>query len=139
MKNLITISNNGKELTETNYWELEHSQKGKFYVSINAGCIRLLCPPSQKIMISEMKTGKIIIISKGFWTEQNRDGVEIMFEDNSESPFALHLSVEQFDFVPKDGKRWRFAIYTKDEGKIFDKKCKVRTVKTIPYMKEWRE
>lgn len=136
MNQFLQIKNDHKKLTKTNYWEMETAKKGLFFLSTNSGCIRLLCPPGQVYLISEMRTGKVVIISKGFWEEKQKDGIEIMFEDYSDSPFAIKLSIKQCDMLPKDGKNWEFALYT-EEGIIFRKKCKVRTVQEIPYMKEW--
>jgi hypothetical protein len=115
---------------------------GKFFLSINAGCIRLLLPDNQLDMLAEMKTGKKVIISRGPWPDQRRDdGFEIMFEDYSDNPFAIHVSTESWDMVPaKDtiGKKWDFAIWTRS-GCMYQKKCYYRTVDIIPCLKPWGE
>ena len=133
---LITINNDGENIKSTNYWDTDIAENGYFYASVNAGCVRLLIPAQHEKMLYEMMTAKYIIISKG----QNASGkkmVEIMFEDHSSCPFSLQLSVEQFDMVPKDGKEWQFKAFTKEAGEILTLKCKVRTVKDIPCLKEW--
>lgn len=134
---ILTIENSGPRLTNTNYWDSELASWGKFFFSVNAGCIRMLVPESQESCIKEMKTGKDIVISKGPWPAEKRDlGIEIMFDDHSEEPFTIHVGVEQWDTLPKveaGKKRWEFAVYTR--GKIhFQKKCYVRDVEKIPDM-----
>ena len=61
-------------------------------------------------------TGKHVIVSRGPWpSEQLPDAVEILFDDGSDNPFALHLSPESLDRMPLDtdaGKEWLFTVWT---------------------------
>ena len=136
MSNWFEVTNNKQDIIKTNYFESTHAKKGFFFCTLNAGCIRLLIPEPMETEISEMKTGKIIIITKGFWEEKSKDGVEIMFEDNSDSPFVLHLVTDQFDMLPENGKKWKFAGWTSKE-KVFTRKCYVRTKAIIPFLDKW--
>jgi hypothetical protein len=139
---MIKIANAGPRIKETDYWDSEQAQAGKFFLAINAGCIRLQLPDSQLGMLAEMKTGKKVIVSRGPWPDQGRDdGFETMFEDYSESPFAIHVGIESWDMVPAKGttgKKWDFAIWTRS-GCMYQKKCYYRTVDRIPCMKPWGE
>ena len=138
----ITIENAGKKIKSTNYWDTEQAQAGKLYFSINAGCIRMLLPDIMWFIIPELLTGKKIIISRGPWPDQNRpDAFEIMFDDYSDSPYALHVGTEQWDMVPaKDtvGSQWDFAAWTRTRN-VLHKKCYYRLVKEIPCLKPWKE
>src|SRR5438034_971361 len=114
---LIQISNNGKELKYTNYWDMDHAKQGFFYLSWNAGAARLLVPASQESQIEEMSSAKYVIISKGKLS--GKDALELMFEDDSDAPFCLYLDQAQTDrnLPAKDqGSGFDFCVWTQ-EGK----------------------
>ena len=112
----IEVYSEGAEITYTNYWETEMAEKGFLYLSANAGTIRLLVPPSQLAALAEMKTAKEVIIYRGPWRDHgNRDALEIVFEDYSETPYLAYLVAEQVERMPADsdqGKVFNFAIWT---------------------------
>ena len=146
MNDIITTTNDGPKLIETNYWATEASQKGYFYVSINEGCFRILVPKNrEKTYLREMGTGDVVLITRGAWPEMGRQSAfEFLFEDSSGSPFTLHAGIEQCDRLPLDsdvdtiGKppRWRCAIYT-EGGKQFELPARYRVVSRLPYLKPW--
>ena len=41
---ILKFENDGPLIVASNYWESEMAAAGKLYVSINAGCFRLLVP-----------------------------------------------------------------------------------------------
>ena len=140
---MIEIHNNGQDILSTNYWQTEHSERGYLYCSINAGCFRLLIPPAQESQIPEMQTAREVIVSRGAWPEAGKlEAIEIMFEDDSDSPYCLHLGSEQLDQLPLDADRdrpgqpprWKFSAHTR-AGKAFELPCRYRVVKKIPYLK----
>ncbi len=143
---MITVENNGKELVATNYWRSEHAIRGYVYVSVNAGCLRIMIPKASNIDVNEMRSADIVLITRCLWATEKglRDAVEILFEDHTASPYCLHLVVEQFDMVPAasdrdrpgDAPRWRVAVYT-EQGKQFEIPARLRLTKKLPYMKEW--
>lgn len=142
---LIEIQNDGPKIIFTNYWQTEHSTRGLFYLSINAGAFRLLVPDAQIQESGEWMSAKEVIISRGPWPAQGKsDAIEILFEDYSESPYVIHLTSEQVDRMPLDTDRdrkdnpprWKFSAWTQ-EGKILELPCRYRTVKQIPFLKSW--
>lgn len=145
---LLKIENNGPELVDTNYWITEHAEKGFVYLSANAGCFRLLVPESSGISIPDMQNGaQYVILSRGPWTQHgNLDALEILFEDHSDNPLAIHILRDQADLLPTDteidqhgqSQRWTIAVYTKN-GKQLELPVRYRTVKNIPYLKEWSD
>jgi hypothetical protein len=137
-KELLVIMNKGSLIKETNFWETDHNKHGLLFMSVSAGHIRLLLPDEYAHITSEIQTGHYAVLSKGKWSGYNRDGIEIMFEDYTVTPFAIHLSIEQTDMIPKDDERWRISVYTKNDGKVIEKACKVRTVKEIPCLRPWK-
>lgn len=84
-------------------------KSGYYYLSLNAGALRLLCPAVGHRAISEMKTAQYVI---GTWGEcvdpsvmeglqLGKEMVELLFEDQSETPFLLFISRdEQTDRIP---------------------------------------
>ncbi len=142
---LIQIENNGPEILRTNYWETENAAKGFFFLSINAGAFRLLVPDSWVQETGEWMLAKEVIISRGPWPEKGKaDAIEILFEDNSDSPYVLHIVAEQIDHMPLDADRdrrgnpprWKFSAWTR-AGKILELPCRYRIVKSLPYLKGW--
>lgn len=140
MDNFFTFSNRGQAILETNYWDSERAQKGLAFLSWNAGAARLLVPDSLKPAIKEMKTAKYVIISREKWTDQNnRDGLEILFEDNSPSPYCLHITAEQSDrtlLALDQGGGFVVTVWTKG-GEKLRLPGKYREVESIPYLKFW--
>lgn len=135
----IEICNDGKKLTWSNFWDTEMAQKGILLLSWNAGEARLLVPDSQIHNIPEMKSGKFVIVSRGPWAAKGyKDGLEILFEDFSDSPFCLHLSLEQiFPLVRvESGHKFGFSVYTR-KGLVFQRPGKFRKVPRIPYLQSW--
>ncbi len=144
---MITIQNDGPELVETNYWESEYARNGYVYLTINAGCFRLLVPDGKGIPVEDLKTGQVVLVTRGPWPEMGRhDALELLFEDYSDNPFCLHIVPEQVDRMPLDSDRdrpgqppkWTFAVYTRG-GKVHEAPARYRKAKKLPYMKEWRE
>ena len=139
-QSMIMTRNENQFLVSTNYWDTEHSKSGLFYLSWNAGAARLLIPDSQKHLIEEMKKAQYAIISRGFWEERNnRDALEVLFEDGSEAPFSIQLCAVQCDRllpVSDHGGDVSFFAYTR-KGMAFQLAEKYRVVETIPYLEPW--
>jgi hypothetical protein len=138
---MLRIVNEGQRLVETNYWQTENAKRGFMYLTTNAGCIRLLVPPSGEHLLSEMsRKVREVVLTRGR-LEKVDDVTEVMFEDGSASPFCMHIDPKQVDrrWVPTDeGKQWRFAIYTQDRGKVADfARCYLRRAPTLPYVQPW--
>ena len=114
MTKLLTISNNGPEILETNYWQTELAEKGYFYLSWNAGAARLLVPIKQYLSLEEMRTGKFVTIEKV--VEQATPALRIIFDDKSEYPYSILLDARQCDreISGTPGKKFNFSIWTKD-------------------------
>ncbi len=145
MKDIIEIQNHGPLIERTNYYESALSAAGKIYVSINAGAIRVLLPPSKFRDLTQMRQSKYCILSRGPWPEMGlAEAVEIMYEDHSDAPYALHLSPESFDMLPampEAGREWVLYVYSLKMGdlhKSLERKCYWRRVEKIPCMEEWK-
>jgi hypothetical protein len=139
---MLTFLNNGQAIAETNYWDSEQAQAGYCYLSWNAGTARLLIPDASKQFIPEMRSAKYVIVSRGPWHEQGgRDALELLFEDNSDSPFCLRLVAEQTDrLLPEDSQGGGFfvTIWMRG-GEKLRLPGKYRIVATIPCLDQWSE
>ena len=142
---MIEIANDGPEIVTTNYWSTEHARKGYVYLSTNAGCLRLLVPEGSLPWLEDMRSAREVIVSRGPWPDADKDdAVELLFDDGTDEPFALHLSLEQADRLPLatdvdtpgTPPRWRFAAWT-DQGKELEFPARYRIVSKIPWLKEF--
>ncbi len=138
---LITIGNDGPIITSTNYWETDYNKQGVLFFSVNAGAFRLLVPDGSVVDTAEMLTAKTVVVSTG--PGMNRHCVlEILFDDNSDSPYALLFGTEQTDRIPdsKDNnKQFRFIVYTRDLVPVMDTTCWYRSVSKIPCMRPFKK
>lgn len=136
----LVISNDGKDLIATNYWEHNMAKKGLFFLSTNAGAFRLLTPENSEDTIAEMKTGRycIISISPSNSTEY-RYLVELLFEDHTQTPYYFTFTSNQmgplFPCKEEDGKWFVLSVWTKGCKKVLEMKAYLRFVDRIPYLK----
>ena len=60
-----------------------------------------------------METATEVLVSRGPWPEQGRnDAIEVLFDDGSQSPFALLCGMEQVDRLPLDADAGRQLVCT---------------------------
>ena len=141
--NIITIVNDGQNIEQTNYFESPAAKAGYVFLSINAGEFRLLVPDSiAQALVEEIETANEVIISRGAWESQgNRDAFEIMFEDNSDSPYALHISANQAHTLPLESdadKQWVCTLWN-SKGKIAEFPSWYRIVKRLPCLEPYKK
>lgn len=139
---MITVSNNGQEIVSTNHFDSKYAKNGFLYVTINAGAVRLLVPDLIISQIAEFKTANEVIISRGPFPGQNlSDAYEILFEDNTNEPYSLHLHPDLFDRAlgNKDtNKQINFTVWTRS-GKHLELPCYFRMVNNLPYLKPYKK
>jgi hypothetical protein len=143
---MVVIENHGALILSTDYWQTDAAKAGKVYCSCNAGTVRILLPNSQRRMVDDMRSAKYVILSRGPWKAMQRDeAVELLFEDETQEPFSMHLSVESFDMLPAkpmDGQEWVVSVWMLKEGKpkkTLERPCKWRMVDEIPCLEPWGE
>jgi hypothetical protein len=141
---IIQISNHGPLIVSTNYWESELAIAGKLYCSVNAGAIRVLLPPGRYADLNDMRPARECVLSRGPWPDQGEaEGIEIMWDDRSDSPYALHLTSASFDLLPAEpepGREWVVSVWTSKDGrphKSLERICHWRRVKRLPCLKPW--
>jgi hypothetical protein len=86
---VIKVSSQGSEIIETNYWGSPYDKTGLILCSINKGTIRVLIPDLKRGYLADMATAQYCILSRGRWPEAGEEGIEILWEDHSTSPFIL--------------------------------------------------
>lgn len=136
---MIEISNNGSDILNTNYWGTEPADKGFLFLSWNDGVGRLLVPRSQEHAIDDMKTGLYVIISSGLW--DGREALELVFEDNTSSPYSVTLVTDQTDRLLPDtdqGGGFKVAVWT-ERGNQLTLDGKFRKVGNLPCLAPWAE
>lgn len=135
---MITITNDGPRILQTNYFDTEHAVRGFLFASWNAGALRLLVPDAQLDLVAEMQTGSSVVVTRGML--QGRDALEIMFDDGSDAPFAIHIGTEQTDRSLPDIDDGRAITVTawRRTGLIGEWPGRYRTAASLPDMRPWR-
>lgn len=137
---MITIENRGQAILTTDYWDTPHAHAGYLYLSWNAGAGRLLIPDRQKLLLREMKSAREVIVSRGPWPEHgNREALELLFEDDSDAPFCLHLVAEQTDrLLPDTDQGGGFVIAAWTRGGLKQRwPGRYRCVNQLPCLQHW--
>ena len=142
---MITIQSSGQEIVSTNYWDTDYAERGFYFLSINAGAFRLLVPDDHKSAVKEWLQATEVIISRGPWPEMDKsDAFEILFEDNTDYPYAIQIGFDQVDRIIPDSDRYshgqpprrKLSVWTRI-GKVLELPCRYRIVKSIPWLKPW--
>jgi len=139
MTPILEIINKGPGIAKTNFFDSEYAKNGYFYLSTDAGCARLLIPDSQQGILKELNGVAYVILSRGPWIKRDvSDAVELLFEDFSDSPYAIHMTIQQCDMLPGGEEDWTLALWVRGHKKReFPLKC--RKVEEIPCLKPWME
>ena len=137
---LLIFGNKGSLLNETNFWDSSLAKEGFCYLSWNAGVARLLVPDSELHTIGDMKTAAYAIFYRGRWPENHGvEGLEICFEDHTDSPFCLLLDPVHFSFPRlKQREHFELTIWTR-RGLTLTIPARYRVVTEIPYLQAWNE
>lgn len=140
----ITVSNNGPDVVDSNFWDSEMARAGKFFFSCNAGTIRMLVPQSQVLAVTEWETAEYVILSRGPWPAAGTpEGIEILFEDHCDPVYAMHLTAASFDKLPgppEPGDSWSLSAWVWYEGTaymVLAMDVRWRRVERIPWLKPW--
>lgn len=137
---MLKISNKGQAIIETDYWDSDHAKAGFCFLSWNAGAARLLVPDSMKNHVQEMRDAKYVIISRGPWPEHGgREALELLFEDDSDTPYCMHLVSEQADrMIPEGDQGGGFVVTVwTSGGEKLRLPGKYRVVDKIPCLDPW--
>jgi len=139
---MLIIENCGQEILETDFWQTDQAKAGAFYLSINAGAFRLLLPQQHESILTELETAKEVIITRGPWPDAGQtNAMEILFDDESDSPFSIHLGASQVDRwpLPEDaGRTLAFTVWILKDNTPYCAsrgECYYRTAPRLPWLK----
>ena len=137
--NIISIETSKGEVIKTNFFESSYNLQGLFYLSYNDKFFQLFIPSKYLSEIKEMKTGKYVVITIGFYKKLGKEMVELMFEDYSSTPYSLHLVMSQLTYrFGSDFDKLKFKLkgYC-EKGKVIEMDAYVRSDKTysLPFLK----
>lgn len=142
---IIEIANHGPLILSSTYWGSGYEAAGKIFCSPNAGSIRILVPRTRREIIAECRKVEYVILSRGPWPAMAlAEGIEILFEDHSESPFSIQLTPESFALLPAKPpaeQEWILALWDLKKNrphKAVERKCYWRRVPKIPWLKPWK-
>lgn len=102
----------------------------------SAGAFRLLLPPQAEALLADMRTAREAVVSRGPWGSKP-EAIEVMFEDGSNNPVALHIGAEQIDRMPLDsdaGRELTLAVWTKGPHKALTLPAWYRRVPKLPWL-----
>jgi len=136
---MLVIENDGQNIVSSNFWDTELNDAGKLFVSVNAGAIRVLVAGTKEAAIQDMETAKYCIVSRGPWPEVGvHDAIELMWDDESDCPFAVQLTPASCDLLPGEptgGRTWICSSWILQDGrptKVVERECHWRRVSRIP-------
>ncbi|MGB6053727.1 MAG: hypothetical protein WBG17_00660 [Burkholderiaceae bacterium] len=137
---MIEIINDGPAIVRTNYWETKHAAAGYVYGTWNAGALRLLIPDSMLDQIAEMRTGRLAVVTRGALMGRP-DALEVLFDDDSDAPYALHIVREQIDRIVPESDAGSGIVVTvwSRMGKLAEWPGHYRVAAALPYMEPWIE
>jgi hypothetical protein len=120
---------------ETTYWDTDICKNGLFYLINNMNKYFLFIPENKDDVLREMDTGKSIVITRGNYNGKS-DCFDIMFNDNTDNPYAILLEDEYFtrNSPLKEGWNGTFYIYSGslEEYKSFFANVYYRVTENIP-------
>ena len=144
---LFSVSFDGENISENNYYETAWNRRGLFFGTGHCGVLHLFIPnkTSNNIaahnILSEINKTQYVIASV---CEKEERGMylELLFEDNSSSPFVIYLSGEQIN--PKLSNEddnttdLKIQIHVGPTGaKAKEFPMWMRFVDYLPYTKPW--
>lgn len=139
---VMKIVNDGPYIVSTTYWQTEHARRGLLYLSLNAGTFRLLVPDALASEVPQMCQGtRYVIVTRGAMAMGPT--LEILFEDGSDAPYSIHLSMGQVDRLPlisDEGRTdLRFLIYVQPGTLAAEFPARYRRVERLPCLRPWDE
>ncbi len=145
---LLRIDNAGAAIASTNFWQTTMAQNGKFFLSPNAGAFRLLVPRQHLGVIRDMRGAHTVVVSRGPLTlagQRVPDALEILFDDGSDNPWALHLTPQACDRMPLDAdatQTWTCTVWRQILGERCQQvralPCHYRRVRQLPDLRPWQ-
>jgi hypothetical protein len=94
-------------------------------------------------MLGDMRAATECVLSRGPWPEGGAaDAVELLWDDGSASPLALHLTARSFDLLPaqpEQGREWLLSVWTNEHDvphKALERICHRRRSARLPPIRD---
>jgi hypothetical protein len=110
----LNIQYTDSVINKTNYKKSEFNYSNLCYLLFAETCYHLFVPDQYLSSIDEMAAGKYAVLTQGYHKSLKGEILEIMFEDFSATPFAIHLSMIQtsdISFKADETKKIRLIIH----------------------------
>lgn len=141
----IRVRLEGEDLVESDYWNSVLAARGVLYLVVHQSGVVLLVPRAHQCALTEMRTGREVIVTRGPWPEQGqKDAVELLWEDGTDAPFAVHLSAPQcreLGTLGWDGPALACRVYTggpAGEPRLAGEwAARFRTARALPCLQPW--
>ena len=76
------------------------------------------------------------------WPTANRaDAIEVLFDDGSDNPYAIHIGTEQIDRLPLDanvGQQVMCTVWTRGPNLALSLPARYRLSERLPDLRPWR-
>jgi hypothetical protein len=148
----ILIENDGSRIVSTNFWHSTLAASGKLFASLVPEACRLLLPPNRTTAMREELLGVaadvaqvVVSIPRPIWEGSFYgmplgNGMELLWDDGSRSPYVLHLGLGQVHSLIRPEERSRdirVTVWCQGEGdaarRLFDFPGRLHQVPRLPY------
>jgi len=108
---MISISNNGQAIAQTNYWSTAQALSGYCFLSRNAAALRLLLPKARSAWLKDILAAKKVTIERSV---DIPGGFDVVFEDGTDMPFFIAMSPRLIDRKLSRTDCIPFTVWTED-------------------------
>ncbi len=145
----LVIQNDGPVIRATTFWETPLAARGGLFASFNAGACRLLVPsrvPGFNVqdLVEAAGACREVLVSVALRPQEHRLALELMWEDDSAAPFAVHLGWQQMDRIPSvadDGRPLTVSVlrrgFSGQPTCVLNQPGRLRVVSRVSYLRTW--
>lgn len=137
-------ANDGADIvmSQTTFWESLFAHMGGSFLTWNDGVARLLIPNSWSHFVDHMCAADFVVISRGPYPHENwTDCFEILFDDGTETPAHMFISVRATHMMPCEAdmpREFPLTVWT-HEGKLASFSGRFRRTKQLPLLTPWTD
>ena len=97
-------------ITDTTYFDTDVCAAGYYHLVFNMNTYSLFIPDRKDDWLVETVEAESVVITRGSYNGKD-NCFELMFEDNTETPFMIIVSDEQFSRVSPLKEGWNGQLY----------------------------
>ena len=145
----LVIMNDGPLISATSYWDTPLAARGGLFASFNAGACRLLVPNHARgfqihDLLQAADAAREVLVAVVRRPEDHRMALELLWEDDSDTPFVVHLGAQQMDRLPPaadHGRTIAVSVWQRGFGGqptcVLTQPGRLRVVSRVPYLRPW--